>query len=84
MMELAKSHDVEIVPAPNKGNLRATEESKTSNNLQVHELQELMDVILADKEKNGEGGIRTRPIRHNISLIMQLIDFPIDFVSPFG
>lgn len=56
MMELAKSHDVEIAPAPNKGNLRATEESKISNNPQVPELQELMNVILANKEKTERPG----------------------------
>jgi hypothetical protein len=51
MMELAKSHNAEIVPAPNKGNLRATEESKIVKNLQPVELQELVDVILADQKK---------------------------------
>jgi len=55
MKELAKSHDEEQ-PDPNKGNLRATGESKTVKNLQPIELQELIDVILADKEKTERVG----------------------------
>ena len=60
MMELAKSHEVEIVPAPNKGSLRATAQSKIVKNPQVPELQELMDVILADKEKTERAGFACR------------------------
>jgi hypothetical protein len=51
MMELARSQNVENVPPSNKGNLRATDESKTVKNLQPAELQELVDVILADQKK---------------------------------
>lgn len=63
MMELAKSHEVEIIPAPDKGNLRATEESKISNNLQVPELQELIDVILANKDKPEKAGFEPAVLR---------------------
>ncbi|MHC4552499.1 MAG: hypothetical protein ACYSUT_07010 [Planctomycetota bacterium] len=45
MMELAKSHIPKVVPTPNKGNLRATGQSKTAKHLQLIELQELIDVI---------------------------------------
>ncbi len=62
MMELAKSHEVEIVPAPNKGNLRATGQSKIVNNSQVPELQELIDVILANKKETERGGFEP-PVR---------------------
>lgn len=57
MMEQAKSHKPDIEPDPNKGNLKATGESKIAKNLQPVELQELVDVMLADKI-NGEGGIQ--------------------------
>ena len=51
MMELAKSHSAEIVPAPNKGSLRATGQSKIVKNLQPHELQELTCGILKGNQK---------------------------------
>ena len=56
MMELAKSHQPDIEPDPNKGNLRATGESKIVKNLQPIELQELIDVMLADKKITERGG----------------------------
>ena len=49
MMELAKSYEVEIIPALNKGSLRAMEESKIVENTQLPELQELMECILTCK-----------------------------------
>ncbi len=55
MKELAKSHDEKQLD-PNKGNLRATGEYKTSNDTQVPELQKLIDVILANKEKTERVG----------------------------
>ncbi len=55
MMELARSHGDEEID-PNKGNLRATGESKIGNNLQVPELHELMDVLLAGTEKSERAG----------------------------
>jgi len=55
MMELAKSHD-ESEFDQNKGNLRATGESKISNNPQSPELQELMDVILAENKITERAG----------------------------
>ncbi len=56
MMELAKSYETENIPAPNKDSLRATGESKIVSNPQVPELQELMDVILADMGKTERAG----------------------------
>jgi integrase len=50
MMELARSNSEDPIDA-NKGNLRATGESRISNNPQVPELQELTDAILLHKEK---------------------------------
>ena len=61
MMELARPRDEEQVD-PNKGNLRATGESKISNNPQIPELQELIDVILAGKNKTERGGFEP-PVR---------------------
>ena len=55
MMELARSHD-ESEFDQNKGNLRATGESKISNNPQSPELQELMDVILAENKITERAG----------------------------
>ena len=54
--ELAKSHNTESVPTPNKGNLRATGESKIVKNPQPTELQELIDMILAENQKTERGG----------------------------
>ena len=54
-MELARSHDEEQFDQ-NKGNLRATGESKISNNPQVPEFQELMDITSADKNKTERAG----------------------------
>ncbi len=56
MMELAKSHDVEIVPAPNKGNLRATGQSKIAKNTQVPELKEVIECILAENKTTERAG----------------------------
>jgi site-specific recombinase XerD len=58
MMELAKSQnaEAETASAPNKGNLRATGESKISNDPQIPELKELINAILAEKEKPERPG----------------------------
>ncbi len=59
MMELAKSETSELADDDLEDSLRTVDEYKIGRNLQPIELQELIDVILANKEKNGEGGIRT-------------------------
>ena len=55
-MELAKSHNTEIEIHENKGNLRATGQSRINKNLQSPELQELIDVILAGQNKTERAG----------------------------
>ena len=55
MMELAKSYDGEQFDQ-NKGNLRATGQSKIVKNLQVPELQELIDVISAENKNTERAG----------------------------
>ena len=55
MMELARSHD-ESEFDQNKGNLRATGESKISNNPQSPELQELIDVISSENKITERAG----------------------------
>ena len=57
MMELAKSHNTDnIVPTLNKGNLRATGQSKIVKNIQPPELQELIDCILTQNKKPEKAG----------------------------
>ena len=56
MMELAKSGVSDLAENSFEDSLRTVGESKMSNNPQVLELQELMDVILADKEKTERAG----------------------------
>ena len=56
MMELTKSHILKSVPTPNKGSLRATGRAKIVENTQPIELQELIDVILAESKKPERGG----------------------------
>ena len=67
MMELAKSHNTEIETIENKGNLRATGQSRISNNPQLPELQELIDVILTHNkitERPGfEPGVGVYPLQ---------------------
>ena len=80
MMELARSHDDEPIE-PNKGNLRATGESKISNNPQVPELQELMDVILADKEKTERAGFEP-PVLVTSTLVFETSSISRSDTSP--
>ena len=56
MMELAKSGVSDLAENSFEDSLRTVGESKISNNPQVPELQELMNVILADKEKTERAG----------------------------
>ncbi len=51
MMELAKSETSELADDDFEDSLRTVDEYKISKNLQPIELQELIDVILANKEK---------------------------------
>jgi hypothetical protein len=56
MMELAKSGVSDLVDCHFEDILRTVGESKISNNPQVPELQELMDVISANKEITERAG----------------------------
>jgi integrase len=56
MMELAKSGVSDLAENHFEDSLRTVGESKISNNPQVPELEELVDVILADKEKTERAG----------------------------
>ena len=56
MMELTKSHNVEIVPATDEGNLRANEQSGIAKNTQPHELKDLMAFFLENIEETDRAG----------------------------
>ena len=56
MMELAKSGVSDLAENSFEDSLRTVGESKISNNPQVPELQELINVILADKNKTERAG----------------------------
>ncbi len=56
MMELAKSETPELADDGFEDSLRTVDESKIVSNPQVPELQELTNVILANKEKTERVG----------------------------
>ena len=67
MMELAKSGVSDLAKSHFEDSLRTVGQSKIVKNPQVPELQELMDVILADKEKTERAGfepaVQALPVR---------------------
>ena len=83
MMELAKSHD-ESEFDQNKGNLRATGESKISNNPQSPELQELMDVILAENKITERAGFEPAVRFNPYTRFPSVLDQPLRHLSLFN
>ena len=81
MMELAKSGISDLAEDHFEDSLRTVGESKISNNTQVPELQELMDVISANKEITERAGFEPAVLYKEHTGFRNRLDQPLRHLS---